>query len=211
MTTAWSQEDYIQAYRFAADRHQGQRYPGTNLPYVMHLSFVCMEVIAALRVSSVRPETLAIQCALLHDVLEDTPTTYDEVKQAFGPAVAAGVMALTKSPTLEASLRMADSLDRLQQQPPAVQMVKLADRITNLQAPPPHWSLDKIVAYHQEAIAIHHALQQAHDYLADRLQQKITAYQQWLNSSHKLLVKPGLFQEVNVSEQAYSPQNRALP
>jgi (p)ppGpp synthase/HD superfamily hydrolase len=77
----WTQDDYIKAYRFAADRHNNQKYPGTDLPYIMHLSFVCMETIAALRVSAVAEETVAVQCALLHDVIEDTPTTYDEVKQ----------------------------------------------------------------------------------------------------------------------------------
>jgi (p)ppGpp synthase/HD superfamily hydrolase len=113
-------------------------------------------------------------------VIEDTPTTYDEVKQTFGLAVADGVMALTKSPTLEKSQKMADSLQRLQQQPVAVQLVKLADRITNLQAPPRYWSKEKIAAYREEAIVIHRALKDANGYLADRLWQKIDAYQQWL-------------------------------
>jgi (p)ppGpp synthase/HD superfamily hydrolase len=176
----WTQDDYIKAYRFAADRHNDQKYPGTDLPYIMHLSFVCMEVIAALRLGGVEQETVAVQCALLHDVIEDTPTTYDEVKQAFGQAVADGVMALTKSPTLEKSQKMADSLQRLQQQPTAVQLVKLADRITNLQTPPHYWSKEKIAAYRAEAIVIHQALKAANGYLADRLQQKIDDYQQWL-------------------------------
>jgi (p)ppGpp synthase/HD superfamily hydrolase len=179
MTTNWMQADYIGAYRFAADRHNDQKYPGTDLPYIMHLSFVCMEVIAALRVSEVAGEAVAVQCALLHDVIEDTPTTYAEVKQAFGQAVADGVMALTKSPTLEKSQRMADSLQRLQQQPAAVQLVKLADRITNLQAPPHYWSREKIAAYRAEAIVIHQALKDANGYLADRLQQKIDDYHQY--------------------------------
>jgi (p)ppGpp synthase/HD superfamily hydrolase len=176
----WTQDDYITAYRFAADRHNDQKYPGTDLPYIMHLSFVCMEVIAALRAGGVEQETVAVQCALLHDTIEDTATTYDEIKQAFGQAVADGVMALTKSPTLEKSQRMADSLQRLQQQPAAVQLVKLADRITNLQAPPHYWSREKIAAYREEAIVIHQALKDANGYLADRLQQKIDDYQQWL-------------------------------
>jgi guanosine-3',5'-bis(diphosphate) 3'-pyrophosphohydrolase len=176
----WTQDDYIKAYRFAADRHNNQKYPGTDLPYIMHLSFVCMEVIAALRVSEVAEEAVAVQCALLHDTIEDTTTTYDEVKQTFGPAVADGVMALTKLSTLEKSQKMADSLQRLQQQPAAVQLVKLADRITNLQAPPHYWSREKIAAYRAEAIVIHQALKDANGYLADRLQQKIDDYQQWL-------------------------------
>jgi (p)ppGpp synthase/HD superfamily hydrolase len=176
----WTQDDYIKAYRFAAGRHNNQKYPGTDLPYIMHLSFVCMEVIAALRVSEVAEETIAVQCALLHDVIEDTPTTYDEIKQEFGRLVADGVMVLTKSPTLEKLQKMADSLQRLQQQPAAVQLVKLADRITNLQAPPHYWSKEKIAAYREEAIVIHQALKESNGYLADRLWQKIDAYQQWL-------------------------------
>ncbi|MBE9033071.1 bifunctional (p)ppGpp synthetase/guanosine-3',5'-bis(diphosphate) 3'-pyrophosphohydrolase [filamentous cyanobacterium LEGE 11480] len=176
----WTQADYIKAYRFAAERHNGQKYPGTDLPYITHLSFVCMEVIAALRVSQVESETVAIQCALLHDVIEDTATTYAEVKQEFGAEVANGVMALTKSAALDKPLQMPDSLRRLKQQPAAVQMVKLADRISNLQAPPAHWTTAKMTAYREEAIVIHAALKGANRYLADRLQQKITDYQQWL-------------------------------
>lgn len=33
----WSQETYLKACRFAAEAHQGQRFPGTELPYLYHL------------------------------------------------------------------------------------------------------------------------------------------------------------------------------
>jgi (p)ppGpp synthase/HD superfamily hydrolase len=183
MLQKWTQDDYIQAYRFAADRHQGQKYPGTDLPYVMHLSFVCMEVIFACRHSDIADETLAIQCALLHDTIEDTSATYEEIQQRFGDAVANGVLALTKNYDLAKSVQMLDSLQRIQQQPREVGLVKLADRITNLQAPPHYWSPEKIMAYRQEAIVIYQHLQQTNDYLANRLQQKIEAYQQWIPRS----------------------------
>jgi (p)ppGpp synthase/HD superfamily hydrolase len=183
MLQKWTQDDYIQAYRFAADRHHGQKYPGTDLPYVMHLSFVCMEVIVACHHSDVEDETIAIQCALLHDTIEDTSTTYEEIKQEFGVKVADGVLALTKNADLEKSLRMLDSLQRIQQQPRAIGSVKLADRITNLQAPPHYWQPEKIVAYREEAIVIYEHLKLANDYLANRLQQKIEAYQQWIPRS----------------------------
>ncbi|NTV65521.1 MAG: bifunctional (p)ppGpp synthetase/guanosine-3',5'-bis(diphosphate) 3'-pyrophosphohydrolase, partial [Oscillochloris sp.] len=45
----WSQERYLAAYHFAARAHHGQIYPGTELPYSLHLAFVSMEVLAALR------------------------------------------------------------------------------------------------------------------------------------------------------------------
>ena len=71
MSITWTQEQYLKAYRFAAEVHNGQKFPGTEFPYIMHLSFVCMEIIAALTHEPERDGNLAIQCALLHDVIED--------------------------------------------------------------------------------------------------------------------------------------------
>src|SRR5690242_591707 len=123
-STPWSQDHYIRAYRFAADAHQGQLVPGTDISYIMHLSIVSMEVIAALHREPGHEEDLAVQCALLHDVMEDTDTTYAQVVETFGTRVGDGVNALSKNPDLERSLQMADSLRRIRQQPKAVWMVK---------------------------------------------------------------------------------------
>jgi guanosine-3',5'-bis(diphosphate) 3'-pyrophosphohydrolase len=68
----WDKETFTKAYRFAEKAHRGQLFPGTQLPYIMHLSFVCMEVMAALAYDPRRDGNLAVQCALLHDVIEDT-------------------------------------------------------------------------------------------------------------------------------------------
>jgi len=176
MNRNWSQEIYRQAYRFAAEAHQGQKYPGTDLPYLMHLSFVSMEIIAALNFEQDRDGDLAVQCALLHDVVEDTAVDYDDVAAVFGKKVAAGVSALTKDETLPKEERMPDSLRRIRQQPYEIWMVKLADRITNLAPPPPYWNREKIAQYKAEAVEIHNALKGASDYLARRLIQKISEY-----------------------------------
>ena len=87
----WSQDSYTRAYRFAAKAHRGQTYPGTGLPYIMHISFVSIEVIAALHADPGRKGDLAVQCALLHDVIEDTDVTPDCVRAEFGAQVADGV------------------------------------------------------------------------------------------------------------------------
>ena len=176
----WSQEAYRQAYRFAAEAHQGQKFPGTDLPYLMHLSFVSMEIMAALNFEQGRDGNLAVQCALLHDVIEDTAVSYDDVAAAFGKKVAQGVLALTKDETLPKEERMPDSLRRIRQQPYEIWMVKLADRITNLAPPPPYWSREKIARYRDEAAEIHNALSEASDYLARRLIQKISEYGSFL-------------------------------
>jgi len=82
MSSNWSQEKYIQAFRFAAEKHNNQIYPGTDWPYIVHLSIVCMEVIAALAHESDMDGDLAVQCALLHDTIED-PKVPHQILQLF--------------------------------------------------------------------------------------------------------------------------------
>lgn len=178
-TTPW-QDHYIKAYRFAAHAHDGQTVPGSHIPYLMHLSLVSMEVIASFAVEPGRDTALAAQCALLHDVIEDTAISREQLLAAFGQPVTDGVLALTKDESLPKPERMADSLRRIGRQPREVWMVKLADRITNLQPPPSHWTVEKIGKYKAEAITILDALGDASDYLAERLRSKIAAYEEHL-------------------------------
>ena len=168
MPSNWSQELYIKAYRFAAQAHQGQIYPGTGLPYIMHLSFVSMEILGVLSVEPGHDGDLAVQCALLHDSIEDTAATYAEIASTFGIKVADGVLALSKNPALAKLKQLSDSLDRIRSQPPEIWMVKLADRISNLQPPPAHWTQEKIIRYRDEAIDIHSALKDASPFMALR-------------------------------------------
>ena len=173
----WSPDIYVAALRFAADRHQGQTVPGTGHPYVVHLAMVASEVMGVLAREPFDDPDLALQCALLHDCIEDTDTRADDVLAAFGPRVLAGILALTKDPAVAKDQRMADSLRRIQAEPKEVWIVKLADRITNLQPPPEAWPREKRRAYREEAIRIHAALAPASSYLATRIQTKIELYQ----------------------------------
>ncbi len=187
MPSDWSQDLYIQAYRFAAQAHweRAQLVPGTQIPYLMHFSFVAMEVIAALAVESIMDGDLAVQCALLHDTLEDTDVTHNDLTNKFGIKVADAVAALTKDETIAAEskdkwqrkvLQMADSLKRIKSQPKEIWMVKLADRITNLQPPPHYWTMDKVERYKQESIKIYETLKDGSLFLAHRLKNKINLY-----------------------------------
>src|SRR5262245_42710648 len=113
----WTPDGYLAALRFAAEAHAGQTVPGTQLPYLLHVTSVAMEVIGAVRLEAERDEELAVQCALLHDVVEDTPTTLEQVRAAFGPSVAAGVAALSKDAALPKGEQLEDSLRRIREQP----------------------------------------------------------------------------------------------
>jgi (p)ppGpp synthase/HD superfamily hydrolase len=169
-------DEYIRTYIFAANAHLGQPIPDSKLPYIVHVNLVSMEIIAALHVETGYDGDLAIKCALLHDVLEDTHITRTQITNEFGKKVADGVSALTKDSKVEKTRRMDDCLIRIRKQPCEVWLVKMADRITNLRPPPISWSNDKIQEYKQEAITIHDALKSASQYLATRLYAKIKDY-----------------------------------
>lgn len=177
----WSKELYDKAWQFASQAHQGQKYggreKGVKVEYIKHIEDVAKEVIETLSHAPEMNGDLAIQCALLHDVIEDTSYTYEDIKQQFGIDVADGVMALTKDHVLPSKEeQMRDSLERIKQQPYEVWMVKLADRIVNLYHPPYYWNEEKIFAYREEALIIHYELKEAHRPLADRLWEKIDKY-----------------------------------
>jgi (p)ppGpp synthase/HD superfamily hydrolase len=173
----WDPDLYVDALRFAAARHHGQVMPGGDLPYLVHVTSVTAEVIATLAQERFADPDLAVQCALLHDVVEDTSTTIDEIATRFGRRVAGGVAALSKDAALPKAERMADSLRRIRAQPHEVWIVKLADRITNLGPAPAGWSADKRIAYRDEAGEILRALADASVHLADRLGQRMVSYE----------------------------------
>ncbi|MCC7520939.1 MAG: bifunctional (p)ppGpp synthetase/guanosine-3',5'-bis(diphosphate) 3'-pyrophosphohydrolase, partial [Flavobacteriaceae bacterium] len=87
------QSIYQHAIKFAAEKHAeiNQTIPETNLPYVVHLSNVAMEILIASAETKHFDIGFAIQVALLHDTLEDTHATFEDLKEKFGIAVAHAV------------------------------------------------------------------------------------------------------------------------
>lgn len=182
----WSPEIYLRAWHFATRAHVGQTYggsePGLHVEYINHIGSVAMEVIHSISDDSRYDAVLAIQCALLHDTLEDTDATYEQLVEHFGEPTARGVQALTKNKELPTKVaQMQDSLRRIQQQPVEIWIVKMADRITNLYDPPYYWDQNKITAYREEALLIYRTLRSAHDGLAKRLLEKIQNYQRFIH------------------------------
>lgn len=173
---SWSPELYRRALVFAAEAHGGQKVPGSERPYVTHPVEVAAELCAALLVDPVDEPDLAVQCALLHDTVEDTSVRVEDLVERFGAAVARGVAALSKDPTIAKEGRMADSLRRIRSEPREVWMVKLSDRIVNLADPPSYWSDEKIASYRVEAIEIADALGEASAVLDARIREKIRSY-----------------------------------
>jgi (p)ppGpp synthase/HD superfamily hydrolase len=177
MPSTWSREKYIRSLKYAAKAHNGQTVPGSDLPYVVHVTMVAMEVIAALAHEDNLNGDLAIECALLHDVIEDACISYEKLVAEFGPEVAEGVLALSKNHLCKSKQeKMTDSLARIKEQPREIWMVKLADRITNLQPPPGYWDAEKVERYRAEGKEILNELGEASPILSKRLNGKLRVY-----------------------------------
>jgi len=179
----WNQDKYLDTLIFAGKAHHKQKVPSSVMSYVVHFTNVAMEVANALVHSKddSLDGTFAIQCALLHDTIEDTPVSYQDVLETFGKRVADGVFALTKNEALPKEERMLDSLKRIVDQGVEVRMVKMADRINNLQPPPTHWDDAKKIKYRKEARLILEILGGVNPYIEARVKQKIEDYQQYIS------------------------------
>ena len=177
--------EYKEALNFAAAKHAGQKLPGTDLPYLVHVVDVAMEVMIAGFHSEDFDLNLAVNVALLHDAMEDTDTSYREVLNTFNQQIAEGVLALTKFMNLEKEERMNNSLQRIKELQKEIWAVKLADRITNLSAPALDWDYPKRQRYMDGSVNILNELSEANAYLAKRLQSKIAEYVHYVETGTK--------------------------
>jgi GTP pyrophosphokinase len=126
-----SPEPLRAAFEFARDRHKDQlRQCGA--PYITHP----LEV--ALILADMQMDVVGLQTALLHDVLEDTSTTVEELRQRFGEEVARCVDGVTKLSKLDLASpeeRQAENLRKMflaMVSDIRVILVKLADRLHNM-------------------------------------------------------------------------------
>jgi GTP diphosphokinase / guanosine-3',5'-bis(diphosphate) 3'-diphosphatase len=134
----------IDALAFAADKHRTQRRKDPEAsPYINH-------PIALARVLSIEgrvrdPKVLA--AAILHDTLEDTKTTYEELLERFGPAIAGIVREVTDDKTLAAPERKRLQIEHAGELSSRARLVKLADKTANLRDlianAPAEWSLQR--------------------------------------------------------------------
>jgi|YNPNPStandDraft_1061719.scaffolds.fasta_scaffold81560_2 (p)ppGpp synthase/HD superfamily hydrolase len=177
----WNPDLYSDTLYFAASAHEGQFVPGKTYSYVVHLVDVCMEAMRAAILEELEDPNLAMQCALLHDTLEDTAVTYEILLDRFGRDVANGVRALSKKPELPHTRKVLEEyLRELAAQKREVRIVKLADRIVNLREPPAHWDMEKRKEYLEESRLILKFLKKTSPLLESRLNDKIYAYKRYI-------------------------------
>ena len=138
----------LHALAFAADRHRKQRRKGdAGLPYVNHLIEVARLIAEVGGVTD--PATLA--AAVLHDVVEDTPTTLDEIEREFGREVRDLVAECTDDKSLPSTERKRLQIENAPGASRKAKTIKIADKIANVvdltNAAPPDWTLERRRGY----------------------------------------------------------------
>jgi len=130
----------LRALAFAADRHRDQRRKGAGAPPFINHAIEVAELLA--RVGGV-DDPVTLQAAVLHDTLEDTDTSYDEIAAAFGDEVARTVLEVTDEKGLTRAERKRRQIETAPSLSERARLIRLADKIVNVQSvgrtPPLDW------------------------------------------------------------------------
>ncbi len=125
---------FDRAVIFAAEKHSGALRKGTNIPYLVH------PLEAAAIAATLTDDREILAAAVLHDVIEDTDATVEELKQLFGERVAELVCADSEDkreerPAAETwELRKQETLDFTETASQEEKIIILADKLSNLRA-----------------------------------------------------------------------------
>lgn len=117
------------AYAFAAARHAGQkRNAAGDEPYLHHL----IEVANLLAYATDGADPILVAGGVLHDVLEDTPTTPEELSSLFGPEVAALVAEVTDPVGPTEAERRQRQVEHAPDLSTRGRLLKIADKTSNI-------------------------------------------------------------------------------
>jgi GTP diphosphokinase / guanosine-3',5'-bis(diphosphate) 3'-diphosphatase len=142
----------LKALSFAAHKHRDQRRKDAEAsPYINHPIALAQVLVAEGGVSDI--EVLA--AALLHDTIEDTDTTGEELEREFGARIAAIVAEVTDDTALPNADRKRLQIEHAAGLSDGARLVKLADKICNLrdvaERPPAKWDLQRRQEYFEWA------------------------------------------------------------
>ncbi len=134
----------IGALAFAAEKHRNQRRKDIEAsPYINHP----ITLAKILSIEGGVDGGLVLSAAVLHDTIEDTETTYDELAEQFGYGIADVVREVTDNKSLLKVERKRLQVEHAPHLSQAAKLVKLADKIANLRDvadhPPSEWPLER--------------------------------------------------------------------
>ncbi len=138
----------LDAIHFAADKHRYQRRKDPDAtPYINH-SLSVAELLA--RVGDVRDPVVLI-AAVLHDTVEDTKTSFDEIEARYGAEVRSVVAEVTDDKSLAKDERKLQQVEHAPHSSPRAKLVKLGDKICNVidvtEHAPSDWERNRRIEY----------------------------------------------------------------
>eukprot|EP01027_Heterolobosea_sp_BB2_P006038 GEZU01009166.1.p1 GENE.GEZU01009166.1~~GEZU01009166.1.p1 ORF type:complete len:190 (-),score=57.45 GEZU01009166.1:45-614(-) len=138
----------LQAAAFAAEKHKHQRRKTVDqIPYINHP----LEVAHILWFEGDVKDVDVLQAAILHDTIEDTDTTYEELTHIFGSKVCGIVKECTDDKNLPKIERKRLQIETAPHKSHEAKLVKLADKLHNLRSlqsgSPPGWELERVQEY----------------------------------------------------------------
>jgi guanosine-3',5'-bis(diphosphate) 3'-pyrophosphohydrolase len=134
----------LKAIAFAAEKHSGQRRKDVEAsPYINHP----IAVATVLATEGEVFDEVILVAAALHDTVEDTKTSFEELKEHFGIEVTGLVRELTDDKSLEKMERKRLQIEHAPQSSNRAKQLKIADKICNIRdisvCPPASWSPER--------------------------------------------------------------------
>ena len=145
----------LKALAFAAHKHRDQRRKDADAsPYINHPIALAHVLSSEAGISNAK----VLAAAILHDTIEDTETTYEELRERFGKTIAGVVREVSDDKTLSKADRKRLQIEHAEHLSRRERLVKLADKISNVRdiaANPPHdWPLQRRREYFDWAKAV---------------------------------------------------------
>lgn len=137
----------IKAIYFAAQKHSTQRRKNASqTPYINHP----IEVMRILDMVGVR-DPVVLAAAVLHDTVEDTETTIDEIESVFNEDIAVMVSEVTDDRSLSKLDRKLAQIEKMRTASRGARMIKIADKISNIldtiREVPKGWTVERVCGY----------------------------------------------------------------
>ena len=160
---------YWNALNYAFKKYENLKRKSNNLPYIIHPIRVTL-ILKSIGFSELKNQDLMI-AALLHDLIEDTNTTFDEIKSEFNEKIALIVNELSKPKDLNKE----KWLETFSNASKVAKIIKMADRIDNLMDMT-QWPLEKQKFYAKQGKIILENCRGANHKLASILLKQIKIY-----------------------------------
>lgn len=167
----------IKALNFAAEKHKIQtRKDAAKTPYIIHPMGVADSIMMIGNVYDAH----ILMGALLHDTVEDTNTTFEELNQTFGTTIEAYIREVTDDKSIPKIERKRMQVVHAPAASAGATVIKLADKLYNLndiiQNPPPYWPIERRNEYFRWAQEVINGLPPINDALKKAIFDAVAVY-----------------------------------